>query len=117
MMHRSPITVVTGVAGGGFADADTPESYRRQEVGDAEARGRRAAHTAKTSSSLTREPPTRLSRRLDRSAERSRGWLAGEGSQRRNGHDQEYARSGMDPGDGGGLTGRDAQPYAAHISP
>ena len=44
------------------------------------------------------------------------GWL-GEGSQRRNGHDQEYPRSGMDPGDGGGLTGRDAQAYAAHISP
>ena len=78
-----------------------------------------AAHNAKTSSSLTREPPTRLSRRLDRSAERSlwlAGWL-GEGSQRRSGHDQEYPRSGMDPGDGGGLTGRDAQPYAAHISP
>ena len=43
--------------------------------------------------------------------------LLGEGSQRRNGHDREYPRSGMDPGDGGGLTGHDAQPYAAHISP
>ena len=43
--------------------------------------------------------------------------LLAEGSQRRNGHDQEYPRSGMDPGDGGGLTGHDAQPYAAHISP
>ena len=54
-----------------------PAFDRRQEVGDAEARGRFAAHTAKTSSSLTREPPTRLWRRLDRSAERSR-WLAGQ---------------------------------------
>ena len=44
------------------------------------------------------------------------GWL-GEGSQSRSRHDQEYPRSGMDPGDGGGLTGRDAQAYAAHISP
>ena len=43
--------------------------------------------------------------------------FASEGSQRRNGHDQEYPRSGMDSGDGGGLTGYDAQPYAAHISP
>ena len=78
MMHRSPITVVTGVAGGGFADADAPESYRLRGVGDAEARGRQrtiAAHTAKTRSSLTRERPTRLSRRSDRFAERSR-WLA-----------------------------------------
>ena len=75
MMHRSPITVVTGVAGGGFADADSPKSYGLQEVGDAEAREHQrtiAAHPAKTSSSLTREPPTRLSRRLDRFAERSR---------------------------------------------
>ena len=48
------------------------------------------------------------------------GWLAGwlgEGSQRRNGHDQEDPWSGMDPGDGGGLTGHDAQAYAAHIIP
>lgn len=30
---------------------------------------------------------------------------------------RQHRRSGMDPGDGGGLTGRDAQPYAAHISP
>ena len=44
------------------------------------------------------------------------GW-PGEGSQRRNGYDQECTWSGMDPGDGGGLTGYDAQPYAAHISP
>ena len=43
--------------------------------------------------------------------------LDSEGSQRRNGHDQEYPRSGMDSGDGGGLTGHDAQAYAAHISP
>ena len=42
---------------------------------------------------------------------------AGEGSQRVHGHDQEHPRSGMDPGDGGGLTGYDAQAYAAHISP